>query len=235
MEEAGKYNFDIKNPPVSPITSKPVTTWYKPGETWGSIFKSVASSYEECRAECVAMYLGVDKEILSIFKHEHQEAEDVIYVGFLTMARAGLCALEFYEPKTKKWGQAHMQARYAILQVFVKSGLVTLDRSQPDNVIVQLNRNDILTKGVPAVGDFLMRLNVYKATADAHNGIQFYVDSTTVDDSWLPIRDIVIAKKLPRKMFVQASTVVDQDKVRLIEYEPTLKGLIQSYVERNVW
>ena len=29
------------------------------------------------------------------------------------MARAGIRALEFYDPKTKKHGQAHMQARYA--------------------------------------------------------------------------------------------------------------------------
>lgn len=28
------------------------------------------------------------------------------------MARAGLRALEFYDPATKKHGQAHMQARY---------------------------------------------------------------------------------------------------------------------------
>ena len=28
------------------------------------------------------------------------------------MARAGLRALEFYDPATQKHGQAHMQARY---------------------------------------------------------------------------------------------------------------------------
>ena len=38
--------------------------------------------------------------------------EDIQYITFLLMARAGIRALEFYDPATKKHGQAHMQARY---------------------------------------------------------------------------------------------------------------------------
>jgi dipeptidyl-peptidase-3 len=95
-EKPGEYNFDIKNPPISPITGKPVTTWYKPGETWGSVFKSIAASYEECRAECVAMYLCVLKEVLEIFGHVGQEGDDIVYASYLTMAKAGLMGLEFY-------------------------------------------------------------------------------------------------------------------------------------------
>ena len=47
----GEYNFDIKNPPISPLTNKPVTSWYKPGQTWSSVFGPISGSYEECRAE----------------------------------------------------------------------------------------------------------------------------------------------------------------------------------------
>lgn len=102
----GQFNFDIKNPPVSPITGQPIKTWYKPGETWGSVFKSISNSYEECRAESVAMYLCTNREILSIFGHRGDvEALDVIYICFLSMARAGLLSLEFYDPLAKKWGQ----------------------------------------------------------------------------------------------------------------------------------
>jgi hypothetical protein len=53
----GVYNFDHKNPPISPITQKPITSYYKPGETWGSVFGGMGPSYEECRAESVAMSL----------------------------------------------------------------------------------------------------------------------------------------------------------------------------------
>ncbi|KAF3222492.1 hypothetical protein TWF679_005964 [Orbilia oligospora] len=67
--EKGVFNFDKENPPVSPLTGKPVTTYYKVGETWGSVFGATAASYEECRAECVAMYLCPDREILEVFGH----------------------------------------------------------------------------------------------------------------------------------------------------------------------
>lgn len=63
----GEFNFDVENPPINPITGEKIKTWYKVGQTWGSVFGGVAASYEECRAECVAMYLGGDNEVLKIF------------------------------------------------------------------------------------------------------------------------------------------------------------------------
>jgi len=65
--EPGKYNFDIKNPPMNPVTGEKVKTWYKPGETWGSVFGGMGPTYEECRAESVAMSLCPDYKILQIF------------------------------------------------------------------------------------------------------------------------------------------------------------------------
>lgn len=43
---------------------------------------------------------------------DEKDKEDIQYINFLLMARAGLRALEFYDPATQKHGQAHMQARY---------------------------------------------------------------------------------------------------------------------------
>jgi dipeptidyl-peptidase-3 len=48
---------------------------------------------------------------------DKKEVEDIQYITYLLMARAGLKALEFYDPKTKKHGQAHMQARYVSLEI----------------------------------------------------------------------------------------------------------------------
>ncbi|TPX58119.1 hypothetical protein PhCBS80983_g03351 [Powellomyces hirtus] len=237
-EPAGKYNFDHDNLPISPITGKKITTWYKPGETWGSVFKSAASSYEECRAEAVAMYLCVDREILSIFGHNDQEALDIFFCCYLQMARAGLVALEFYDPKSKKWGQAHMQARFAILQVFLEAGLVKIETNPSgDNLAIHLDRTKIETDGVQAVGTFLQKLNVYKATADAAEGLKFYTAQTTVPDSWAKYRDIVLAQKQPRKIFLQCNTFVEEsstEKVVFKEYPVTLEGYIESCIERNV-
>lgn len=244
----GEYNFDVKNPPISPIDNKPVSTWYKPGQTWGSVFGSIASSYEECRAECVAMALSCDFEILKIFGfgdgsiNMDNEAGDVLYAAYLSMARAGVAAVEYWDPKSSKWGQAHMQARFSILRTFLDAGddFVVLKHSEDDlsDLSIHLDRSKILTTGRKAVEKYLQKLHVYKSTADFENGKKMYENITAVDQEYWgkKIRDAVLKKKTPRKVFVQANTVLDEESgdVKLVEYEPTAKGMIQSFVERKV-
>ena len=41
----------------------------------------------------------------SIFGHDGETADDVAYVNWLSMVRAGLLGLEFYSPETNKWRQ----------------------------------------------------------------------------------------------------------------------------------
>lgn len=41
----------------------------------------------------------------SIFGHEGQDADDVVYINWLSMVRAGLLGLEFYTPESKSWRQ----------------------------------------------------------------------------------------------------------------------------------
>ncbi|KAI9100673.1 peptidase family M49-domain-containing protein [Phlyctochytrium arcticum] len=235
-EPAGQFNFDPKNPPISPLTGKPVTTYYKPGETWGSVFKAAAASYEECRAESVAMFLCVNKDILEIFGHKDpQEAADIIYVCYLQMARAGLVSLEFYDPKNKKWGQAHMQARYAILQIFIEAGIARVEEvANGTDLLIHLDRSRIEGPGVKAVGEFLQKLQIYKATADATGGLDFYTKSTSVSDQWTKWREIVLNQKQPRKMFLQGNTFEKNGQVTFKEYPISLEGFIESFIERNV-
>ncbi|KAI9735180.1 MAG: hypothetical protein M1834_001770 [Cirrosporium novae-zelandiae] len=241
----GEYNFDIKNPPISPITNKPISTWYKPGQTWSSLFGPIASSYEECRAECVSMVLSCDFDILSIFgigsgsPDMDGPAGDVLYSSYLTMARAGICAIEYWDPKSRKWGQAHMQARFSILQAFLSAGpeFLKLHSSQPNfsDLEIHLDRSKILTHGRKAVESYLQKLHIFKSSADYEAGKKLYDESTDVDAWWADkVRPVVLRKKIPRKVFVQANTIVEGDKVVLKEYEPTCEGLIQSYVERDV-
>lgn len=90
----GEFNFDVNNPPTDPTSGQPCTTYYKPGQTWSSVFGQIASSYEECRAECVAMALSCDFDILSIFGfgdgtvNLESRAGEVLYASYLSMARA---------------------------------------------------------------------------------------------------------------------------------------------------
>lgn len=241
---AGRYNFDIENPPISPITNKPCNTWYKLSQTWSSVFGSLASSYEECRAECVAMVLSCDFEILKIFGFGtgvvamNNKAGEVLYASYLSMARAGITALEFWDPTSRKWGQSHSQARFSILQTFLAAGedFVALDYSNPDlsDLTIKLDKHKILSVGRPAIEAYLQKLHVYKCTADLEQGKKLYEQSTHVDDFWATkVREQVLKNKQPRKVFVQANTFEHDGEVSLKEYEPTLEGMIQSFAERE--
>ncbi|OQO05129.1 hypothetical protein B0A48_08149 [Cryoendolithus antarcticus] len=240
----GRHNFDLQNPPVSPVDGKPISTWYKPGETWGSVFGGMGPSYEECRAECVAMSLCPLYDILEIFGFGNGNedlngvAGDVMYVCYLQMARAGIAALQFWDPNARKWGQAHMQARYAILQVFLSAGneFCELQHKSDDlsDLTIHLDRTKIETHGRPAVNKFLQKLHVYKATADLKNGKELYEGVTHVGEWWAEkLRPEVLRQAKPRKVFVQANTFLEGDKVELREYEASPEGLIKSFVERE--
>ena len=243
------YNFDHKNPPLSPITKKPISTYYKPSETYSTVFGPTASSYEECRAECVAMALSCDFSLLKIFGFGDGavdmdgKAGDVLYASYLSMARAGIVALEFWDPKSGKWGQIHMQARYSILKIFLDAGdgFCRLDYEADDlsDLTVHVDRSKILTVGRPAVEAYLQQLHVYKSTADVEAGRSLYEQRTSVKGAfWTDkVRDVVLRKKAPRKVFVMGNTVesdVEEGKVTLREYESSLEGMIQSWADREV-
>jgi len=43
-----------------------ITKWYSEKETWDSKFSTIASTYEECRAECVGIYLCLSADALRL-------------------------------------------------------------------------------------------------------------------------------------------------------------------------
>ena len=243
----GEFNFDNNNPPVSPISGEPVRTYYLPSETYSSVFGPTASSYEECRAECVAMALSCDFSLLKIFGFGDGEidmagkAGDVLYASYLSMARAGVIALEFWNPESKKWGQIHMQARYSILKTFIDAGdsFCRLDHKNDDlsDLTIHLDRNKILSHGRPAVEAYLQKLHIFKSTADVKGGRELYERMTGVEGTfWTEkVRGQVLKKKTPRKVFVMANTVeVADGKVELREYESSMEGMMRSWAEREV-
>uniref|UniRef100_A0A0A9YSQ5 Dipeptidyl peptidase 3 n=1 Tax=Lygus hesperus TaxID=30085 RepID=A0A0A9YSQ5_LYGHE len=79
QRDDGSFNFD-HGTLLDPFTKKPVTSYYKPGETFGGVFGQLGSSYEECRAEAVSLYLCVQPELLSIFDiTDHTKQQHVIH------------------------------------------------------------------------------------------------------------------------------------------------------------
>ncbi|XP_006458134.1 hypothetical protein AGABI2DRAFT_64000 [Agaricus bisporus var. bisporus H97] len=236
----GTKNF-VPEQVINPLTGKPITSWYKPGQTPGSVLGEVSSSMEECRAETVALYLVGERDILEIFGYtDSQDIENIQYITFLLMARAGLRGLEFYDPVNKKHGQAHMQARLGITQHLIRSGIARLEEVRDANgalvdLYVRVDKNLVLTKGREVAGKLLIELQVRKSTADGAGAREYYNNLTNPIAGWEgEIRDLVLAKKQPRKVFVQPNTHLVNGNVELKEYAFTPAGVIESFIERNL-
>ncbi|KAG8890863.1 hypothetical protein FRB98_004908 [Tulasnella sp. 332] len=240
----GKFNFD-KEKTINPLTGKPVTSWYRPGQTPGTVLGAVSSSFEECRAETVALYLVSNEEILNIFGYtDNKEAEDIQFITFLLMARAGLRALEFWDPKAKKHLQAHMQARLGITNFLINEGVAELTEIRAkdgllENAYIRVDRETVLKRGREVVGKLLIDLQVRKSTADGEGATTFYTELTNPKEGWEgELRDLVLRKKQPRKIFLQPNTVVmgegDSKDVQLKEYPLTCEGIIESFIERGI-
>ena len=195
------------------------------------------------------MALGCEASILDVFgagpaTTADGAAGDVLHTMYLGMARAGLAALEFWDPRAKKWGQAHMQARFSILQVMLRAGqgLVTLHppgveegKGDAEELCVRVDPRKIIDVGRPAIEDYLQKLHVFKATADIEAGRKLYEEATSVRGWWAEAgRAAIMKKRPPRKVFVQGNTTEENGKVTLKEYPPTMEGMIQSFAEREV-
>ncbi|SCU87324.1 LADA_0E03334g1_1 [Lachancea dasiensis] len=238
--EDGTFNFEKEKMPLG-LDGKPVTTYYSKGETWGSKFGQLAGAFEECRAEVVAMYLITNRDLLKIFGYKTVEDQNnIIHAGFLQMARAGLLALEFWDPSTGKWGQAHMQARFSIMKTFLRhtqdDGFFQLSHTKDDfsDLQIKLDQSKIETVGHAAMKDYLTSLHVYKSTGDVDRGSKYFLERSNVDSELAKFRQIVLEKKLPRRQFIQANTVLEDGEVTLREYDSTPKGMLKSFVEREV-
>lgn len=132
-----------------------------------------------------------------------------------------------------------MQARFAILNQLLKhSSVVKLVHSTDtySDAKIHIDERKILTEGRSAIGDLLLKLQIYCSTADSQSATELIEELTDVDDYWLQIRQVVMQTRQPRKLFVQPNTFVqgDEEEVIFRDYELTTKGIIQSWVERDI-
>ncbi|GJN89397.1 hypothetical protein Rhopal_002377-T1 [Rhodotorula paludigena] len=236
----GSRNFDPEKT-INPLTGKPITSWYGPGESYGSRIGPVSSSMEEMRAESVALYLATNKQILEIFGYKsQQDQDDLAYYIFLVMVRAGVRALEFYDPATGKHGQAHMEARYGITKWLIQHGIASVEFQRDSSgalvdAYARVDRAACLAKGKQVMGQLLLEIQTRKSTGDGPGATKFYKDLTRPEQQWIDeLRPLVLAKKLPRKVFVQPVTRINPSSgdVELVEYPVSIEGVIQSFVER---
>lgn len=93
----------------------------------------------------------------------------------------------------------------------------------------------MLKQGREATGKLLIDLQVRKSTADGAGAREFYTTLTTPFDGWEgEIRNVVLQKKQPRKIFVQPNTILENGEVVLKEYPLTAEGVVESFIERNL-
>lgn len=87
------------------------------------------------------------------------------------------------------------------------------------------------------MGDLLLRLQIYASTADAESAHSMIEALTEVNEYWLQVREQVMQKRQPRKLFVQPNTFVrgdDDEEVVFRDYELSTVGIIQSWADRDI-
>ena len=95
---------------------------------------------------------------------------------------------------------------------FVTVVEVTGEDGKPD-LLLTLDRDKIESVGKPAIGEFLQKLHIYKSLGDEENGRKLYNELSEVKETgpypFAKWREIVMARRKPRKMFVQGHTFAD--------------------------
>lgn len=110
----GSFNFDAQNPPINPLTGKPIDSWYRAGQTWTGLFGDIATSVDECRAECVGAYLMSEMELLALFGFsETTEIKGTdcalsppksVCSAFLTFVKwSTICTCSWVSPASARW------------------------------------------------------------------------------------------------------------------------------------
>ncbi|KAF7866787.1 hypothetical protein EAF04_005629 [Stromatinia cepivora] len=235
----GKFNFDHKNPPISPVTGKPIYTWFKPGETWNSVFGKLAPTVEECRAFLVSDYLADNKDILALFGYNQDSTptvDEFIYYTYLQIGVEGLRALRSFKVKDQTWGGDHDQAQFAILKHILQDGNGVLwIEHDPKNetLLVHVDRSKIVSHGKPSTGRMLCKINIWHSTADIDACRPLYEALSAVDGKYEMWRKIVASNPEPKWKFVQPNNFFKEGgTVELKEYEASNIGIIQSFFER---
>ena len=103
-----------------------------------------------------------------------------------------------------------------------------------NDLTVHVDRSRILSHGKPALGNLLLRLHIYRCTADIAACREYFEELTKVEGVFAEWRRKVIAKKRPRQILVQANTFLREDgSVELREYEPSVRGMVKSWAEET--
>ncbi|KAH8162556.1 hypothetical protein CIB48_g5714 [Xylaria polymorpha] len=231
-QSVGEFNFDASNPPLNPLDEKPIQTWYRPGQTWTGQFGDLSTTVDECRCELVGAFLMDDPELLALLGYTEQTdiKARVTHNLYQQLGVDGLRGLSNFNVES--------MAHFAMLTCLLRNGegCVQIRHDQSNKKLtVIVDRSKIVSHGKKALGQMLLRLHMYRCTADVQACRQYYEDLSRVDDERLRWRETVIANKPPPLLNVQANTFVEGSSIVLKEYELTYEGIIESWYDRAVY
>jgi dipeptidyl-peptidase III len=128
-----------------------------------------------------------------------------------------------------------IQAHFAIMRTLLAAGedfLTIQHNTSSQKLTVRVDRTKIGTHGRPALSGLLLKLHIYRCTADVATCRDFYEELTKPNETFLQWRQIILKEQPAKQVFVQPNTMLTDGKVFLKEYEATVEGMIQSWAER---
>jgi dipeptidyl-peptidase III len=127
------------------------------------------------------------------------------------------------------------QAHFAILRTLLAAGgnfLTIQHEISSENLTVRVDRTKIGSHGRPALSELLLKLHIYRCTADVGACREFYEALTKPDETFLQWRQIMLKRQPAKQVFVQPNTMIVDGRVVIKEYEASVEGMIQSWAER---
>lgn len=113
---------------------------------------------------------------------------------------------------------------------------ITINKTKKEDkdwIAISIDRSKISTVGLPALKNFLLRLNVFKATADLENATKMYGGYSTVNEKFLELREIVLANKSERGLEVKGNTFFKAGQLVYEEYSTDFEGVIRSKLDAH--
>ena len=125
----------------------------------------------------------------------------------MSQFRKGILGLPLYNPELKKWGQAHTQGAFVFSMWIMKNQdqdnkIVEFEITgeNKDEFLIHLNKERLFEHGRPLIKQLLIVLQTYKSSGAFERGKKFYDEYSEVSDFFIQVRNIVLAKKKPRRI-----------------------------------
>jgi hypothetical protein len=110
------------------------------------------------------LYLACFDDVLEVLlpSFSVQEREEILIVAWYNMVLDAVCGLKFYSLESKKFGQAHIAAGYAIMQAMVRHDkeIATFEHCKKEGsdlpyFLIYFDSKKIRTSGKAAIGEFV--------------------------------------------------------------------------------